>query len=241
MLPLFQEYHIAHHRFKEHLRIAFLMALMSPACALVLFKSLGWWNPWLWGCCGAGVSLAMVLFSVVMLLKKPEGMTKFSADLVDRQQRWFPYFFIVIQSSIASLIILFVWFSMTSLVLEVPPYVHVILIALTLLIPIRRYVWANISYTSPPVYEKWDEILHGIWHVLSSIFIARCIIGLTIGDINDTSQENITWQIMVWIPALFYMLFTTILTITHLLKGKSRPTPKMKTSREIEEEPIDRF
>jgi len=242
MLPLFQEYHIAHHRFKEHLRIAFFMALMSPTCALVLFHSLGWWNPWLWGCCGVGISLALVLFSVVMLVKKkPIEMSNFSAELVERQQRWFPFFFIIVQSSIASLIIMFVWFSMTSLVLDVPYYVHVILVSLTLLIPIRRFVWANISYTSPPVYEIWDEILHGFWHVLSSIFIARCIIGLTIADVNDLSQENITWQIMIWIPALFYILFTTITTVSHLLRGRLRSTPRKNISPDIEEEMIDRF
>jgi len=241
MLPLLQEYHIEHFRFKEHLRIALLMALVAPFCALVLFRSLGWWKPWLWGCCGVGLALAMALYSVVKLLKKPRGITKFSAQLVDRQQRWFPYFFVIIQSSIASLIIMFVWFSITALVLDVPLYVHVILVILTLLIPVRRYVWANISYTSPPVYEMWDEVLHGIWHVLSTIFIARSIIGLTIGDMNDTSQENIAWQIMIWIPALLYILFTSLMTISHLVTGKKSPTTKKKSKPVKEPESIDRL
>lgn len=243
MLPLFQEYNISHFRFKEHLRIAYIMALMAPACAVALFRSLGWWNPWLWSCCGVGLSLALVLHSVVLLLKRPKGMSHFSARLVDRQQRWFPYFFVIIQSSIASLIIMFVWFSITTLAMKVPLYLHITLVILALLVPIRRYVWAHISYTSPPVYEKWNEILHGVWHVLMSIFIARSIIALTISDVNDTSQENIAWQIMVWIPALIYMLFTSVMTVSHLVHGKVTTSSRKKTpnEREQEDEPLDRF
>lgn len=219
-----------------------MMALVAPACAVVLFRSLGWWNPWLWGSCGVGLALAMMLGGVVMLLKRPHGITEFSSRLADRQADWFPFFFVVVQSLIASLIIMFVWFSITALILELPLYVHIILVLLTLLIPVRRYIWANISYTSTNItFERLDEIFHGLWHILLSVFAARSIIGLTVSDINSRAFETVSWQIIIWSPALLYSLFTAIMTTSHLMRGQTTPAKTRRKSDSTDGEIFDRF
>lgn len=222
MLPLFHEYRVAHPRFKEHLRIAFGMAMVAPACAFVFFRSLGWWNPWLWGACGIGMALALCLYSVVVIHRNPDGLSARGQRLVVRTDEWFPYFFVVVQSCIVSLIVLFVWFSISTLALDVPVYVHLLAILLALLIPARRYIWANVSRTSPLVFDRWDEILRAVWHVAMTLFLARSIIGMTIANTRDASPENVAWQVMIWVPASLYIAFTLVITIDHLYHPKEK-------------------
>jgi len=225
MLPLFHEYQIGHHRFKEHLRNAFLMAMIAPVCAVVYFQVLGWWNPWLWGTCGAGMSIALCLFSVVKLHRKPSGISRVGEKMVETSPSWFPFFFVIVQSSIASVIVMFLWFSFTALALDVPVYVDAILVILALLIPWRRYVSANISHDSQPKYERWSEILRGAWHVLMTVFIVRTILGLTLSDTRDASPENVVWQVILWLPASLYIVFTIVITIQHLQHGHVHRKP----------------
>jgi len=222
MLPLFHEYHVHHPRFREHARIAYLMALVAPCCAIFFFRAIGWWNPWLWSSCGVGLALALGLHAVIALHRRPAGISAYSRGLVDRSDTWFPYFFVVMQSSIASLIVMFLWFSITALVLEVPLYAHLILVALALLLPARRYYAARYVPGGIDPYERRREVLRAVWHVLLTIFITRSIIGLTITDLRDTSPENIAWQIICWVPASLYMLFVIVLMIDHLRRTRPR-------------------
>lgn len=242
MLPLFPEYRVSHHRFKEHLRTAMAMSAATPLCAFVLYHQLGWWNPWLWGCCGVGVALALMLYSTVLIHRTPRGLTPFSRRLVETSPDWFPYFFVILQSLSVALIILFIWFSTTSLALKVPLYVHVMLVVLVLMIPLRRYRRAKAPLAVDESHEKWDEILRALWHILGSIFIARCIIGLTVEDVWDASIENIAWQILIWVPAATYIVYTALMTFYHFVKiNPSVAQPRAPVSRPREEEPIDRF
>lgn len=239
MLPLFREYTVDHHRFGEHLRVAIIMAMVAPGCAIMFLNLLGWFNPWLWGCCGVGLSLALGLYSVVMLHRNPPGITSLGRRMVASSAAWFPYFFVIIQSCIASLILLFLWFSLTSMVLEVPLYVHAILILLALLIPVRRYFWARVEKPGLGNYYVFSETLRAIWHILISIFIARVIIGITVADLKDTSPENLAWYTIVWVPVLLYILFTLSVTADHLFRRKR--SSMQPVANKIDEEPMDRF
>jgi len=243
MLPLFHEYRVAHPRFKEHLRVALCMAMVAPACAFIFFQTLGWWNPWLLGTCGVGLSIALCLYSVVMIHRHPLGLSRRGHRLVARTDNWFPYFFVIMQSLIVSLIILFVWFSISELALAVPLYVHVMILLLALLIPARRFIWANVSRTSPLVYDRWDEALRALWHVLMTLFLTRTIIALTIADTGDVAPENIAWQAMLWVPAILYIVFTMVITIDHLyhLKEKRRRSSTPKVLNTADTESAERF
>jgi hypothetical protein len=246
MLPLLQEYRAGHPRFREHLAIALVMALMAPACAIVLFRTTGWWNPWLWASCGVGIALALCIASAVILHRKPRGISRLGERLVERSAEWFPYFFVIMQSAIASLIVIFLWFSISSLILKVPTYVHAMLVTLALLIPARRYVWARISYTAPRVYEQWDEILRATWYILATIFGARSILALALGDNEMMSSENSILLIIIWVPALLFILFTAVSAAAHLRQGApgvpTRPRPDERMPEQTSNhEIIDRF
>ncbi|HMP89828.1 MAG TPA: hypothetical protein PJ991_06490 [Kiritimatiellia bacterium] len=244
MLPLFHEYRIGHHRFREHVRSAYLMSMIAPTCALVYFQVLGWWNPWLWGTCGVGLSIALVLYSVVRLHKAPIRLTKISRELVARSDEWFPYFFVVVQSTIASLIVMFIWFSFTSLAFDVPAYVDTLLVVLALMIPLRRYNASRLSMYAPIKYQVRGELLRGIWHVLFTIFLVRIIIGLTITETSRILPENVVWQVMLWLPALLYILFTVVLTIqhiNHLENDNGKRSKKSKTKLTVHDEPMDKI
>lgn len=216
MLLLFREYQLDHPRFRGHARVAYVMAMVVPVCALLVADAIGWWNPWLWSASGAGVALALMLASTVRMQRQPAVLSPTGRRILASSGVWFPYFFVLVQSSIASLIVLFIWFSATSMALPMPAHVHGLVIALAILIPIRRYVAANIQPGSPPVYEKRREQLRGVWHVLVTILITRVIIGLTIPDADHITQGNIAWQTIVWVPAAAYMLFSAAATIEHV-------------------------
>jgi len=239
MLPLFNEYNVAHHRFNEHLRVAIIMAMVAPGCAIMFLNLLGWFNPWLWGCCGVGLSLALCLYSVVKLHHYPQGITETGRRLIDTSSNWFPYFFILIQSCIASLILLFLWFSITSMILELPLYVHAVLLLLALLIPIRRYFWARMEVPNQGPYYVLSESLRAVWHTLMALFLARVIIGITISDLNDTSPENLAWHTIVWVPALLYIVFILAVTAEHLFRRQKTIVPGKTVQQK--EEPMDRF
>lgn len=240
MLPFFHEYHVGHARFPGHMRIALVMAMVVPACALLLFHAETWWNHWLWGSCGIGFSLALLLYSVVAMHREPVGLSASARRLVDRSLAWFPYFFVVMQSLIASLIVMFLWFTFTSLAMrKVPVYLHVVLGALTLLIPVRRYIWSRNHSDAPPIYDALNELFRCVWHILISIFIARFIIAITL-ETQDLSQENAPWIIIVWTPALLYSLFTALLTADHLRRGRQGKPHRRR--RPVEQpETIDTF
>jgi len=241
MLPLFPEYHANHHRFREHLRIALFMALIAPLCAFVFYQQLDWWNPWLWGCSVTGLSLALCLYSVVKIVNHPHKLTSYSTKLAARSEEWFPFFFVVMQSLISSLIIIFVWFSITALALNVPAYVHVSLVLLALLLPVRRYYWAKMTVEESPAHEKIDETLHGVSHILMSIFLARFLIGLTVANVENSSTPTVIWQIIVWIPAAIYMLYTGITMFHHLLHGKQKAAVRTPNKVDKQEDPVDQF
>ena len=216
------------------------MSMVAPACALVYFQVLGWWNPWLWGTCVAGLSIALCLFSVIKLHSKRTGLSGFSAKLVKQSDNWFPSFFVIVQSTIASLIVMFVWFSFTSLALDVPTYVDVLLVTLALLIPLRRYVAANVTQDSPLKFHQWNECLRGVWHVTSTVFLVRTVIGLTISEKYISVPENVVWQVMLWLPASLYIMFTIIITYQHL-KYINNKNDKLDTPRKNISQPLDKF
>lgn len=226
MLPLFHEYRVGHPHFKEHLRVALCMALVAPICAavLVFFRAISLGNPWLWGTCSAGLSLALSLYSVVMIHRNPLGLSKAGRWLVASSASWFPYFFVIVQSMITSLIVLFVWFSTYSRILVAPTYLHFIITILAMLIPARRFVWASISKKSSTTTDRWNEALRAAWHVLATLFVTRAIIGMTIADIEDATPENVAWQIILWVPSTLYIVFTLIITTEHLYHPQGRRT-----------------
>ncbi len=227
-----------HHHFGEHLRVAIVMAMVAPGCAVMFLNVLGWFNPWLWGCCGVGLSLALALYSVVKLHRNPPGMTRFGRRMIATSSTWFPFFFVIIQSCIASLILLFLWFSISSMVVELPVYVHAILLVLACLIPIRRYLWARMEKPDQGPYFVLSETFRAVWHVLMTVFLARVIIGFTISDMKDTSPENLAWYTIVWVPALLYMVFIMAVTMEHLFRRKKSAAP---ASAVHTDEPMDRF
>lgn len=216
MLPLFHEYTLDHPRFTEHARVAYIMALVVPLCTLLIGNAVGWWNPWKWSACGVGIGLALSLHAIVHMHRRPEGLSGTGARLVKNSARWFPFFFVIIQSSIAALIVVFIWFSATSMALPMPWYAHAALILLSLLIPARRFVSAHILPGASWKYEYRRELLRGIWHALTTVLITRVLIGITTPEHGQITQGTIAWQTMLWVPAALYILFSTASTIEQL-------------------------
>lgn len=217
MLPLFHEYRIDHPRFRGHARVAYIMAMVAPVCAIFFLNTIGWWNPWLWAGCAVGLALALALYSVIALHRNPRGISRLASRLVASSEEWFPCFFAVIQSSIAALILVFLWFSISALALNAPLYIHFVLTAIAILIPVRRYTAARAQQPGAPAhYPRRLEQWRAAWHILVTIFLTRSVIGLTITDLQDTSTENIAWQIICWVPALLYIIFVIVLAADHL-------------------------
>ncbi|HMO49906.1 MAG TPA: hypothetical protein PKE26_05725 [Kiritimatiellia bacterium] len=216
MIPLFHEYDPGHPRFREHLRVASLTIAVAPAGALLLLPAQGWGNAWLWATCGVGLALAMMLHGVVAMHRRPEGLSATGNRWIADSATWFSSFFIVIQSCIAALIVLFVWFNLTAWVIDAPFYAHLILIGLALLFPVRRFLAAQLHQAGVARFYRQREMVRALWHVLMTVFITRSIIGLTITDLADTSPENTAWQIILWVPASLYMLLVVIVMVDHL-------------------------
>jgi len=216
VLPFLPEYRIKHERFPTHIRVAYLMAIVTPACAVVLAITRNLNNLWIWGACSGGFALALCLNSVVLMHRHPESLSARSQRLIARTDMWFPYFFVVIQSIIAALIVSFVWFSLTTLALPMPVPVHAAMVAFALLIPFRRYAEARII---PGVISKYDrrfEYLRGIWHVLVTYIITHVFMAITAYDVMDRPHDNIHWQTTLWVPAILYMLFALIMMLARL-------------------------
>ncbi|MGA1194384.1 MAG: hypothetical protein ACO398_09570 [Kiritimatiellia bacterium] len=230
MLLLFHEYQLDHPRFPGHARVAYIMAMVVPLCALLIADAIGWWNPWLWSASGVGLGLGLLLHSLLRMHRERERLSSFTRARMERSSAWFPYLFVLIQSSIASLIVLFIWFSATSMALPMPPYVHGIAIALGTLIPARRFVSAHIQPGSPIRYEKWRQILRGIWHALTTVLITRVIIGITVPNLDSVTQGNIIWQTMVWVPAAVYMMVATAVMLEQLRRIRIENPPPARTA-----------
>ncbi len=221
MLPLLHEYRVDHPRFREHVRIAMTMALFAPICALFFLYATGWWSKWLWACCVVGLSLALGLHCVIALHRYPPGITRLSRRLIDRSNAWFPFFFTAAQSIIAALITIFLWFSISTLALPMPLYQHVLLVILALLMPVRRLLAARNLAVGIAAYDGTrQEILRVVWHVCLTIFTTRFIMGLTVNDITDTSPESTAWRIILWVPAILYILLTLLMAIHHMIPDR---------------------
>jgi hypothetical protein len=240
MLALYREYNVGHYRFPEHLRVAMIMTLVTPGCAVLFYSLIGWWNPWLWASCGVGFALFLALHSVVQLHKRPAGMTARAHRLVEQSENWFPLFFITIQSIIASLIVMFLWFSITALALDVPPYVHAVLVILCIMIPLRRLVWALLEKPGEGRIFVINEVIRAVWHILMSVFVARVILAVTMVDPTGAATDSLIWKTIVWVPALLYSLFTVGVTIEHIIHRK-RPWAARQAPPQTIEEPMDRF
>jgi hypothetical protein len=228
MLPFFEEYHVRHRHFREHLRIALILALVAPACAAAFFQTLGWWNPWLWGTCGAGLALALALFSMVRLIQTPHGLSRAGRKLHATADNWFPYFFVFIQSSIAALVLMFLWFSLTALILAPPRYLNITVVIIAHLIPVRRLWQARARRDKTRLGHPSMEIIRCLWHLAVTVFITGLTIRLTVSDPNAITPENIAWQVILWVPSSLYMLFTVLVTmdhIFHLSARLNRPRP----------------
>ncbi len=241
MLRMYREYYVDHYRFREHLRVAMVMAMVAPLCALLFYFLIDWWNPWLWGSCGVGLSLALALYSAVILHERPANMTALGRQLVVTSHSWFPFFFIIIQSLIAMLIVLFIWFSITSLAMDVSSTLHAVVIALCGLIPVRRYIWARLEKKVYNTAYILNEIIRTLWHTLFTLFLALIIISGTIENPGNLSQENLIWQTMVWVPALLYITFTITVTCDHLLRHRKPQDTTAHIAPPPKEEPFDRF
>lgn len=227
MLILFHEYKLDHPRFPGHARVAMIMAMVVPVCSLIIADAIGWLNPWLWGGSGCGIALALALRSVLAMHRQPDELGAMGRGMVRTSSSWFPFFFVLIQSAIASLIVLFVWFSATAMALPMPPYVHGIVVIMALLIPARRYVAARILPGASWRYEMWREGLRGAWHALGAVLLTRVIIGITLSGLNPYTQGSIAWQVMLWVPAALYIIFSTSMMAEHLgeIARNHRPAP----------------
>lgn len=227
MLIFFHEYRLDHPRFRGHARVAMIMALVVPLCSLIIADAIGWLNPWLWGGSGCGMALALALRSVLAMHRHQGNLGALGRRMVRTSASWFPYFFVLIQSAIASLIVLFVWFSATAMALPMPAYVHGLVVVMALLIPARRYITAHIQPGASYRYELWREGLRGTWHALAAILVTRVIIGITQAELTKVTQGTIAWQVMLWVPAALYIIFSTSMMIEHLaaITRDHRPAP----------------
>lgn len=231
MLVFFHEYRVDHPGFSSHARVSYILAMVVPLCALVIADAIGWWNPWLWSGTGVGIALALMLASVVAMHRRPAALSGAGRRMIEQSPKWFPFFFVIIQSAIASLIVLFIWFSATHMALPMPAYVHVVVIAMAVLIPVRRYITARILPGASYKYEKWREQVRGVWHTLVTILITRVIIGLTNPESMDFTQGVLAWQTMVWVPAVAYIIFVLSVTYEHVRRIKiSHPAPGRRQS-----------
>jgi len=240
MLALYREYNVGHYRFPEHLRVALIMAMVAPGCALLFYALIGWWNPWLWASCGVGLSLFRTLHSVVALHRKPPGITAVSQRWVDRSADWFPFFFIAIQSIIAALIVMFLWFSITALALDVPFYTHLVMTVLCIMIPLRRLVWAMLEKPGEGTVYVVNEVIRAIWHILLSVFIAQVILAVTMVDPTGAKADSLAWKTIVWVPALLYSLFMIGVAAEHIIHRK-RPWAARQPAPKVVDVPLDRF
>lgn len=210
------EYRIGHERFPSHARVAYLMAMVAPTCALVLGFLRNLDSPWLRAACSGGLALALCLHSVIRMHRTPQNLSRIARRLVAESDTWFPYFFVVIQSIVASLIMVFVWFSVTTLALTLPSHVHVLLLALALLLPFRRYAQARIMQGVVSGYDRRAEYYRGLWHVLAAYIFTHVFMAITAYDVLDRPHENIHWQTTLWVPAVLYMLFAVIIMLARL-------------------------
>lgn len=218
MLPFLPEYRIRHPRFPVHARVAYLMSMVAPACGLFLayYRNLG--NLWLWAACCAGLALALCLYSVIAMHEMPPTLSRLSVRLVEQTDAWFPYFFVVIQSVISSLILVFMWYAVTTLALPMPVHVHALLVFLALLLPFRRYTQARILQGTVTIYDRRFEYMRGAWHIMATFVITQLIQALTAYDVLDRPHENLHWHTTLWVPASLYMLFAFIMMLARLNK-----------------------
>jgi len=238
VLPFLPEYRIKHERFPTHASVAYLMSMVTPACAVVLSVLRNLNNLWIWGACSGGLALALCLHSAISMHRAPQKLSRPGRLLVERSDAWFPYFFVVIQSIIASLIVAFVWFSLTTLALPVPVSVHAAMILLVLLVPFRRYAEARMIGGLVTAYDRRFEYLRGAWHVLVTFIITHVFMAITAYDVMDRPHDNIHWQTTLWVPAILYMLFALIMMLARL-KNPGRTGSSDATIREPEQP--DRF
>lgn len=225
MLPLFHEYTIEHPRFSEHARVAYVMSMVVPLCSIFIANAVGWWNPWLWSGSGIGIGLALALGALVNMHRSPARLSGPGRRFIQHSRRWFPYLFVIIQSATASLIVIFIWFSASSMALPMPVYAHAALLILALLIPARRFVSSHIQPGAPWKYEVWREILRGVWHALATVLITRILIGITIPDQEYVTQGRIAWQTLLWVPAAIYIVFSSASTLEQVRKIRSENAP----------------
>lgn len=240
MLPFLSEYRITHERFPTHARVAYLMAMVAPASAITLGYLRNLDNLWLWAACSAGAALALCLHSMISMHRRPAGLSSQGRRLVECSDIWFPYFFVVIQSMIASLIVIFVWFALTKLALPMPASVHVALVVFAMVIPLRRYTEARMMQGIVTVYDRRFELLRGIWHILVTYIVTHVFMGITAYDVMDRPHENIHWHTTLWVPALLYMIFAMIMMLARL-KNISAAMAGVRAGAQPQQENIERF
>lgn len=207
---------------KVHFRRTLLSGVVPIGIAILLGSSRPTPGPGLFASAGVAAAGLLMLFGLHGLHRE-EHLARISRWLVKYTDRWFPALLIILQNLFIALTVLLLWFATAELGFPATPLLHVQLVVLLGLAPLRRVLHGTYPANPPPWRELLVELLRYLHASLVASFVASLLTRLMIPPGERLEQGLPPGLILIWVPAVLVIITSIILFIDHVLRKMPAP------------------
>ena len=184
-------------------------------------------GPGLVACAGLSAAGLFLAAGLRGLLSEPQLHWPFQR-WIPHADRWFPIVLISLQNYFITLALLPLWFATADLGFPATPALHILLLLLFMLAPLRRILQG----TNPPeptvAREVFTEFLRYFYVCVIALFVTLLISRMNAPAQDQPAAEPSVGAIFLWLPCILINLGSFVLFVDHLVR-KLPPPPAPET------------
>ncbi len=218
-MELLRELLISHRRCGYHVRIALVLAALPLLLSgMMLYAQRGRGAPEIWLITGSSIAHLMMLWGAYRLHAVTLRRSAWGTWLVQRSDRWFPYFQIGIHGGVAAGFVLLFWFTLRELGLPGTAAQDVMLVALLLQWPIRRGL---------RFWLRWSESITGrnvlaflgYFHWIQVTLFAGLTLTRSMAPAGQHQSGSLPLMgLLIWVPVVLAILVMIVLFLDQVTR-----------------------
>ena len=179
-------------------------------------------GPGLWSAFGTALGFSLILHGARRLVQYPGQATAWGQRRAMSAERWFPGFLFAIQSGLATVTALLLWFSLGDLGLQHSALSTGLLYFLLILYPAHRLSRELVRGREEVSYQTLEVCLRYLKRGLTAILVAMVFTGMAREGGASISEPMLIAVITVWAVAALMALIGLVFILERLL---ARPKP----------------
>ncbi len=184
-------------------------------------------GPGLVSCAGLSASGLLLLAGLRGLLTEPRLRWPFHR-WAPHADRWFPIALIALQNFFITLALLPLWFATADLGFPATPVMHILLLLLFVLAPLRRILQGTHPLEPTVPREVIMEFLRYTYVCVIALFVTLLISHMNNPASDQAAAEPSVGAIFLWLPCILINLGCFVLFVDHLVR-KLPPPPAPET------------